>query len=164
EEAGTILANAHDKADAIVANAQAQVKRLRDERERLDKETKQKTTLLNEETTLLQETSDAVTAKYDELLQLREDGEAVKSSREAMSQLDSDYWDEMLKDPQVQQIREDFKQGRVRGLSAVVDGTKDYYERTVGENRQRRQQRITRENQQQQTRKYPTQPGYTPHF
>lgn len=164
EEAGTLIANARQKADDIVADANAQVKRLRDERERLDKETKQKTTLLNEETTLLQETSDAVTAKYDELLQLREDVEAVKSSRDAMTQLDSDFLDELLKDPQVQQLREDFKQGRVRGFPAAVDGTKDYYERTVGENRQRRQQRITRENQQQQTRKYPTQPGYTPHF
>ena len=164
EEAGTLIANAHDRADAIIADANAQVKRLRDERERLDKENNEKTTLLNEETTLLQEISDAVTAKYDELQQLRQEVEAVKSSRDAMSQLDSDFLDEMLKDPQVQQRREDFKQGRVRGLSAVVDGTKDYYERTVGENRQRRQQRITRENQQQQTRKYPTQPGYTPHF
>lgn len=164
EEAGTILANAHDKADAIVANAQAQVKRLRDERERLDKENKEKTTLLNEETTLLQETSDAVTAKYDELQQLRQEVEAVKSSRDAMSQLDSDFLDEMLKYPKVQQRHDDFKQGRVRGFPAAVDGTKDYYERTVGENRQRRQQRIARENQQQQTHKYPTQPGYTPHF
>ena len=164
EEAGTLIANARQKADDIVANAQAQVKRLRDERERLDKENKEKTTLLNEETTLLQETSDAVTAKYDELLQLRKEVEAVKSSRDAMSQLDSDFLDEMLTYPKVQQRHDDFKQGRVRGFPAAVDGTKDYYERTVGENRQRRQQRITRENQQQQTRKYPTQPGYTPHF
>ena len=164
EEAGTILANARDEAAAIVADAHAQVQRLRDERERLDKENNEKTTLLNEETTLLQETSDAVTAKYDELLQLREDVEAVKSSRDAMSQLDSDFLDELLKDPEVQQLYDDFKQDRVRGFPAAVDGTKDYYERTVGENRQRRQQRISRENQQQQTRKYPTQPGYTPHF
>src|SRR5699024_5096654 len=164
EEAGTLIANARQKADDIVANAQAQVKRLRDERERLDKENKEKTTLLNEETTLLQETSDAVTAKYDELLQLRKEVEAVKSSRDAMSQLDSDFLDEMLTYPKVQQRHDDFKQGRVRGFPAAVDGTKDYYERTGGENRQRRQQRITRENQQQQTRKYPTQPGYTPHF
>ena len=164
EEAGTILANARQKADDIVADANAQVKRLRDERERLDKENNEKTTLLNEETTLLQETSDAVTAKYDELQQLREEVEAVKSSRDAMTQLDSDFLDEMLKYPKVQQRYEDFKQDRVRGFPAAVDGTKDYYERTVGENRQRRQQRIARENQQQQTHKYPTQPGYTPHF
>src|SRR5699024_1949324 len=104
------------------------------------------------------------TAKYDELLQLREEVEAVKSSRDAMSQLDSDSLDEMLKDPKVQQRYDNFKQGRVRGFAAVVDGTKDYYERTVGENRQRRQQRIARESQQHQTHKYPTQPGYTPHF
>lgn len=164
EEVGTILANARDKADDIVAQAHAQVQRLRDESDELDKKRKVKTTLLNEETTLLQEISDAVTAKYDELLQLRQDVEAVKSSRDAMSQLDSDFLDEMLKYPKVQQRHDDFKQGRVRGLSAVVDGTKERYERTVGENRQRQQQRITRENQQQQTHKYPTQPGYTPHF
>lgn len=164
EEAGTILANARDKANDIVAQAHAQVQRLRDESDELDEKRKQKTTLLNEETALLQETSDAVTAKYDELQQVREEVEAVKSSRDAMSQLDSDFLDEMLKYPKVKQRHDDFKQGRVRGLKAVVDGTKDYYERTVGENRQRRQQRITRENQQQQTRKYPTQKGYTPYF
>lgn len=164
EEAGTILVNARDKANDIVAQAHAQVQRLRDESDELDKKNNEKTTLLNEETALLQETSDAVTAKYDELQQVRQEVEAVKSSRDAMSQLDSDFLDEMLKYPKVQQRHDDFKQGRVRGLKAVVDGTKDYYERTVGENRQRRQQRITRENQQQQTRKYPTQPGYTPHF
>ena len=164
EEVGTLLANARDKADDIVAQAHAQVQRLRDESDELDKKRKVKTTLLNEETTLLQETSDAVTAKYDELQQVRQDVEAVKSSRDAMTQLDSDFLDEMLKYPKVQQRYDDFKQGRVRGFSAVVDGTKERYERTVGENRQRQQQRITRENQQQQTHKYPTQPGYTPHF
>ena len=164
EEAGTILVNARDKANDIVAQAHAQVQRLRDESDELDKKRKVKTTLLNEETTLLQETSDAVTAKYDELQQVRQEVEAVKSSRDAMTQLDSDFLDEMLTYPKVQQRYDNFKQGRVRGFAAVVDGTKDYYERTVGENRQRRQQRITRENQQQQTRKYPTQPGYTPHF
>lgn len=164
EEAGTILANARDKANDIVAQAHAQVQRLRDESDELDKKNNEKTTLLNEETALLQETSDAVTAKYDELQQVREEVEAVKSSRDAMTQLDSDFLDEMLTYPKVQQRYDNFKQGRVRGLSAVVDGTKDYYERTVGENRQRRQQRIARENQQQQTHKHPTQPGYTPHF
>ena len=164
EEAGTILANARDEAAAIVAEANAQAQRLRDESDELDEQRKVKTTLLNEETTLLQETSDAVTAKYDELQQVRQEVEAVKSSRDAMTQLDSDFLDEMLTYPKLQQRYDNFKQGRVRGLSAVVDGTKDYYERTVGENRQRRQQRITRENQQQQTRKYPTQSGYTPYF
>ena len=164
EEAGTLIANARQKADDIVADANAQVKRLRDESDELDKQRKEKTTLLNKETTLLQETSDAVTAKYDELQQVRQEVEAVKSSRDAMSQLDSDFLDEMLTYPKLQQRYDNFKQGRVRGFAAVVDGTKDYYERTVGENRQRRQQRITRENQQQQTRKHPTQPGYTPHF
>lgn len=164
EEAGTILVNARDKADDIVAQAHAQVQQLRDENDELDKKREVKTTLLNEDTTLLQQINGEVTAKYDELLQVRQDVEAVKSSRDAMTQLDSDFLDEMLKYPKVQQRYDDFKQGRVRGFSAVVDGTKERYERTVGENRQRQQQRITRENQQQQTHKYPTQPGYTPHF
>lgn len=124
----------------------------------------------DKEKALLQETSDAVTAKYDELQQLRqevEDTEAVKNSRENMKQLDSDFLDYVLTSPKMQGHYEDFKKKRVKGFAAVVDGTQDYYERTVGENQQLQEQRAQtrqRQNQQQRGTQKPTQQGYTPMF
>ena len=157
EEADTLIANAHDRADAIIAEANAQAQRLRDELDELKQQrddAKQERDdakkYRKEEEALFRVVSAEVTAKHDELLQLREDVEAAKSSRDAMSQLDSDFLDEMLKDPQVQQRRDDFKQGRVRGLEVALDGTKDYYERTVGENNERRERYINSSKKQSQ--------------
>ena len=164
EEAGTIVANAHDRADAIIANANAQAQRLRDERddakqqrdemkqehERLDNETKQKTTYVNEETAKLQRLSNEIAAKLKEVLKLDDDIEALKSSRDAMSQLDSDFLDEMLKDPQVQQRRDAFKVGRVMGMASLDKEKREYYERTVGENNELRERRIASSKKQSQ--------------
>ncbi|WP_083296595.1 plasmid recombination protein [Corynebacterium sp. HMSC077D03] len=163
EQVGTLLADARQKANDIVAQAHAQVDAIRKQREDLEKEK-------DKEKALLQETSDAVTAKYNELQQLRqevEDAEAVKNSRENMKQLDSDFLDDILKYPKIHQRYEDFKKKRVKGFAAVVDGTQDYYERTVGENQQLQEQRAQtrqRQNQQQRGTQKPTQPGYKPMF
>lgn len=163
EQVGTLLADARQKANDIVAQAHAQVDAIRKQREDLEKEH-------DKEKALLQETSDAVTAKYDELQQLRqevEDTEAVKNSRENMKQLDSDFLDYVLTSPKMQGHYEDFKKKRVKGFAAVVDGTQDYYERTVGENQQLQEQRAQtrqRQNQQQRGTQKPTQQGYTPMF
>ena len=155
EEAGTLIANAHDRADQIIAEANAQAKRLRDELDELKQQrddAKQEhddaKKYRKEEEALFRLVSAEVTAKHDELQKLNQDVEAAKSSRDAMSQLDSDFLDEMLKDPQVQQRYDDFKVNRVVGYPAVVDGTKDYYERTVGDNRQRLERRIASSKQQ----------------
>lgn len=159
EQVGTLLADARQKANDIVAQAHAQVDAIRKQREDLEKER-------DKEKALLQETSDAVTAKYNELQQLRqevEDAEAVKNSRENMKQLDSDFLDYVLTSPKMQGHYEDFKKKRVKGFAAVVDGTADYYERTVGENQQLQEQRAQtrqRQNQQQRGTQKPTQPGY----
>ena len=163
ELVGTLLADARQKANDIVAQAHAQVDAIRKQREELEQQRK-------EEEALLQETSNAVTAKYDELQQLRqevEDAEAVKNSRENMKQLDSDFLDYVLTSPKMQGHYEDFKKKRVKGFAAVVDGTADYYERTVGENQQRQEQRAQtrqRQNQQQRGTQKPAQPGYKPMF
>ena len=160
EEADTLIANAHNRADKIVADAKAdagaQVQLLRDELDELKKKRDDAKKRWKEEEALSRQYRDAITAKQDELQKLREDVEALKSSRDAMSQLDSDFLDEMLKDPEVNEQYEDFKQDRVIGYPAVVDGTKDYYERTVGENDELRERRIasskkqSQRNQQQQ--------------
>ena len=155
EEAGTILANARDEAAAIVADANAQAQRLRDELDELKQQrddAKQERDdakkYRKEEEALFRVVSAEVTAKHDELQKLNQEVEAVKSSRDAMSQLDSDFLDEMLKDPEVNEQYEDFKQDRVRGLEVALDGTKDYYERTVGENDERRERFINSSKQQ----------------
>lgn len=160
EEADTLIANAHNRADKIVADAKAdagaQVQLLRDELDELKKKRDDAKKRWKEEEALSRQYRDAITEKQDELQKLHEDVEAAKSSRDAMSQLDSDFLDEMLKDPEVQQRRDDFKVNRVIGYPAVVDGTKDYYERTVGENDERRERYInsskkqSQRNQQQQ--------------
>ena len=149
EEAGTLIANAHDRAAAIVAEANAQAQRLRDELDELKQQrddAKQEhddaKKYRMEEEALTRQYSDAITAKQDELQKLNQEVEAVKSSRDEMTQLDSDFLDEMLKDPKVQERYDDFKVNRVVGYPAVTDGTKDYYERTVGDNRQRRERII----------------------
>jgi len=155
EQAGTLIANARQKANDIVAEAHAGLEALRKQRE--------------DEETRLQETSDAVTAKHEELQRLRQEAEAaeaVKNSRESMKQLDSDFLDWILENPKMQEHYERFKKKRVKGFAAVVDGTQDYYERTVGENQQRQEQRANsrqrQQNQQQRGIQKPTQPGYTP--
>ena len=154
EEADTLIANAHNRADKIVADAKAdagaQVQLLRDELDELKKKRDDAKKRWKEEEALSRQYRDAITAKQDELQKLREDVEALKSSRDAMSQLDSDFLDEMLKDPEVNEQYEDFKQDRVIGYPAVVDGTKDYYERTVGENDERRERYISSSKKQSQ--------------
>ena len=163
EEAGTILANARDEAAAIVAEANAQAQRLRDER---DDAKQQRDELKQEHDKLkrwcqrdeahLKQLDEDITAEFEDIKALRRDVKALKSSRDAMSQLDSDFLDELLKDPEVNEQYEDFKQDRVRGLEVALDGTKDYYERTVGENDERRERYInsskkqSQRNQQQQ--------------
>lgn len=160
EQVGTLLADARQKANDIVAQAHAQVDAIRKQREDLEKEN-------DKEKALLQETSDAVTAKYNELQALRqevEDAEAVKNSRENMKQLDSDFLDYVLTSPKMQGHYEDFKKKRVKGFAAVVDGTQDYYERTVGENQQRQEQRANSRQRQQNQQQHPTQQGYKPMY
>lgn len=159
EQVGTLLADARQKANDIVAQAHAQVDAIRKQREDLEKEH-------DKEKALLQETSDAVTAKYNELQQLRrevEDAEAVKSSRENMKQLDSDFLDDILKYPKIHQHYENFKKKRVKGVAAL-DGTADYYKRTVGENQQRQEQRANSRQRQQNQPQRVTQQGYKPMY
>lgn len=158
EEAGTLIANAHDRADNIVANAQAQAQRLRDERddakqerdemkqqrdelkqehERLDNETKQKTAFVKEETAKLQKLSREIKEALDELWELDEDVEALKSSRDEMTQLDSDFLDHAMTLPGVPEKYERFKVGRVKGMAALDKDKRKHYESTVGENNER---------------------------
>ena len=167
EEVGTVLANARQKADDIVADARAQVDAMRKQcdairkrREDLDKEHQK-------EKALFKETSDAVTAKYKELQQLRQEAEAAKDSRDSMKQFDSDFLDEILKDPKVQERYEQFKVGRTKGMAALDDTKREHYERTVGENRERQERRARgrerqRLQQQLNEEQHPTQPGYKP--
>lgn len=149
EEANTLITDAEQQANDIVADARAQAQRLRDELDELKQqrddakqEHEDAKKYRKEEEALARQYSDAITAKQDELQKLNQEVEAVKSSRDEMTQLDSDFLDEMLKDPQVQERYDDFKVNRVVGYPAVTDGTKDYYERTVGDNRQRRERII----------------------
>ena len=178
EEAGTILANARDEANDIVAQAQAQVQRLRDEldeakqqrdeakqqrdeakqqrddakqeRDDLDKETKEKTTYVKQETTKLQKLSNEIAAKLNEVLELDDDIEALKSSRDEMTQLDSDFMDHAMTFPGVPEEYERFKQGRVKGMASLDTEKREYYERTVGENNERRERFINSSKQQSQ--------------
>ena len=178
EEANTLITDAEQQANDIIAEANAQAQRLRDEldelkqqrddakqerdemkqqrdelkqeRDDLDKETKEKTTYVNEETTKLRKLHLEITAKLKEVLELDDDIEALKSSRDEMTQLDSDFLDEMLKDPQVQQRRDDFKVGRVMGMASLDKEKREYYERTVGENNELRERRIASSRQQSQ--------------
>lgn len=176
KEVGTLLANARQKADDIVTQAHKRVEALRKQRDELEDQRKEKKALLQqtrdfyqEDKTLMQELKDAVDAKHDELKQLRQEVEGAKDFRDGMKQLDADFLDEMLKDPRVNEQYEDFKQGRVKGVAAL-DGTADYYERTVCENRQLQEQRARgRERERQRLQQlneeqHPTQPGYTPMY
>lgn len=165
EQAGTLLANARQKANDIVSDARAQADEIRKQRDELEEERQEKKALL-------QETTDAVAAKHNELQQLSEEFNAAKDSRDSMKQFDSDFLDEILKDPKVKQRYERFKVGRVKGMAALDETKKEHYERTVGENRvlqeqrargrERERQRL--QQQQQNEEQYPTQPGYTPMY
>lgn len=171
EEAGTLIANAHDRADNIVANAQAQAQRLRDERddakqqrdemkqerdelkqehERLDNEAKQKTTFVKEETAKLRKLSGEIKATLDELWELDEDVEALKSSRDEMAQLDSDFLDHAMTLPGVPEKYERFKVGRVMGMASLDKDKREHYERTVGENNERLERFINSSKKQSQ--------------
>ena len=132
-------------AETIRDEARAQVDSIRKERDELEERRKEKKALLKE-------TSDAVTAKFNELQQLRQEVEEAKSSRDSMKQLDSDFLDEMLKDPKVQERYERFKVGRVKGMAALDNEKREYYERTVGENRERRERFIN--SSKKQSEKY----------
>ena len=150
EEANTLITDAEQQANDIVADARAQAQRLRDERDELkEKRDKLKRWCQRDEAHLKQLDED-ITAEFEEIKALRRDVKALKSSRDAMSQLDSDFLDELLKDPEVNEQYEDFKQDRVRGLEVALDGTKDYYERTVGENDERRERYINSSKKQSQ--------------
>ena len=160
EEVGTLIANARQKANDIVSDARAQVDAMRKQRDELEEERQAKKALLKE-------TSDAVTAKHNELQQLSEEFNAAKDSRDSMKQFDSDFLDEILKDPKVQERYERFKVGRVKGMAALDDAKREHYERTVGENRERQEQRARgrerqRLQQQLNEEQHPTQPGYKP--
>ena len=162
KEVGTVLADARQKANDIVADARAQVDAIRKQRDELEEERQAKKALLKE-------TSDAVTTKHNELQQLSEEFNAAKDSRDSMKQFDSDFLDEILKDPKVQERYERFKVGRVKGMAALDETKKDHYERTVGENRERQEQRARgrererqRLQQQLNEEQHPTQPGYKP--
>ena len=152
-EADEARKQAERDAEAIRDEARTQVEAIRKQREEQEALLQQTRDFYQEDKSLLRELSDEVDAKYDELKQLNQEVEEAKSSRDSMKQLDSDFLDEMLKDPKVDEQYEDFKQDRVRGFKAVTDGTKDYYERTVGENRERREQRLRAERQLQQQNK-----------
>ena len=168
-EAGARVAAAEQQAEDIVAQAQANVAMIREERERLEEENEAKRSrneALDQEIqgkqSTVQQVEDEITAKHNELQQVQQELDAAESSRDDMTQLDSDFLDEMLKYPKVQQRYEKFKQGRTTGLAAL-GGNKDYYERTVGENKQRAAAiRHASQQQQQQNQQQPTQPGYKP--
>lgn len=170
QEADAVVARAEDQARDIVAQAQANVVMIREERERLEEENEAKRSRnealdqeIQDKQTTVQQTEDAITAKYNELQQVRQELEAAESSRDGMTQLDSDFLDDMLRYPKVQQRYEKFKQGRTTGLAAL-GGNKDYYERTVGENKQRAAARrhVSQQQQQENQRRGPGQTGYTP--
>ena len=174
-EALAIEQQAEREARDLVQQAQASVAKMREERERLEKENKDKRSSnaaldrdIEQKQTTVQQTQDAITAKYNELQELQRELDVTKASRDNMTQLDSDFLDEMLKFPKVQERYEQFKQGRTKGLLAVSDGTKERYERTVGENKRRQQQRFNRlkqqATQQQRQQRGPGQTGYTPMF
>ena len=157
-EAKTLVADAEQQARDIVQQAQANVVMIREERERLEEENDAKRSRnealdqeIQDKQTTVQQTEDAITAKHNELQQVRQELEAAESSRDSMMQLDSDFLDDMLRYPKVQQRYEKFKQGRTTGLAAL-GGNKDYYERTVGENKQRAAARrhVSQQQQQQQ--------------
>lgn len=167
EEVGTVLANARQKADDIVADARAQVDAMRKQCDAIRKRREDLDKVHQKEKALFKETSDAVTAKYKELQQLRQEAEAAKDSRDSMKQFDSDFLDEILKDPKVQERYEQFKVGRTKGMAALDDTKREHYERTVGENRERQEQRARgrerqRLQQQLNEEQHPTQPGYKP--
>lgn len=169
-EAGARVAAAKQQAEDIVAKAMASVEKVRKERERLEQENEDK----RKEIAGLDETisdrwgevataGDAVAQKQAELQALLDQVSAVESSRDNMTQLDSDFLDDMLRYPKVQDRYEKFKQGRTKGMSAL-GGNKDYYERTVGENKQRAAARrhVSQQQQQENQRRGPGQTGYTP--
>ena len=163
------ITEAEQQARDIVQQAQANVERLQKERERLEDENKTKRsrsealdTEIQGKQSTVQQVEDEITAKHNELQQVQQELDAAESSRDDMTQLDSDFLDEMLKYPKVQQRYEKFKQGRTTGLAAL-GGNKDYYERTVGENKQRAAAiRHASQQQQQQNQQQPTQSGYKP--
>ncbi len=152
-EADETRKQAERDAEAIRDEARTQVEAIRKQREEEEALLQQTRDFYQEDKSLLRELSDEVDAKYEELKQVRQEVEEAKDFRDSMKQLDSDFLDEIRKDPKVNEQYEDFKQDRVRGFEAVADGTKDYYERTVGENRERREQRLRAERHLQQQNK-----------
>ena len=170
-DVGARIAEAKQQAENIVAQAMASAEKLREERERLEQENEAKRSRsealdaeIQGKQTTVQQVEDAITAKHNELQQVAAQVEAAESSRENMTQLDSDFLDYALDaSPKMRQRYEEFKQGRTKGLAAL-GGNKDYYERTVGENKRRAAARrhVSQQQQQQNRPQKPTQPGYTP--
>lgn len=157
-EALATIQEAERQARDIVRQAQETLRRLRDENERLKQENGDKraegamldATLgdkRSESTSLDAEISrkrgeseileEAFADKRKELHAVVEQIKEAESSRDNMPQFDSDFLDEELKDPEVRERYEEFKIGRVKGYPAAIDGTKEYYERTVAENKRR---------------------------
>lgn len=183
-ETAATLQQAEQQARDLVQQAQADVRGLRAERDRLEKENEKKRASsavlddeikskrgesdgldekIAEERQTLTKTHNSVVSRRAELREVLEQIDAAETSRDDMTQLDSDFLDEMLKYPKVQQRYEKFKQGRTTGLAALGDN-KDYYERTVGENKQRAAARrhVSQQQQQENQRRGPGQTGYTP--
>ena len=146
KEAETLITDAKQQRDEM----KQQRDELKQERDDLDKETKEKTTYVKQETTKLQNLNSEIAAKLKEVLELDDDIEALKSSRDAMSQLDSDFMDHAMTFPGVPEEYERFKQGRVKGVAALDTEKREYYERTVGENNELRERRINSSKQQSQ--------------
>ena len=156
------ITEAEQQARDIVQQANAEAERLREEHERLEQENEDKrkeiagldetisdrweelATAGNEvagKQAELKSVGDMVTKKYQELDAVRAQVDAAKVSRDNMMQFDSDFLDHAMTFPGVPEEYERFKVGRIQGYPAIADGTKEYYERTVAENKRRAQPR-----------------------
>lgn len=143
-DARALVAQAEQQARDIVQQAQDTLRGLRDENERLDRENAAKRrenanwdTSISVKRRKHENLDKTLRDKRGELNAVQAELNAAESSRDHMTQLDSDFLDYLLTGPKTQKRYEEFKIGRVKGFPAVVDGTKERYERTVGENKRR---------------------------
>lgn len=116
-----------EQASDMVAQARVTVEMLRRDREKLDKER--------------QAVSDAITTGRAELQQVREELEAAKASREGMERMDSEFLDELLRRPEMQEEYDAFEKRHVE--------------------RQKLGQRLKRMKQQNQQNQQQNEQGYT---
>ena len=143
-EAGARVAEAKQQAEDIVAQAQANVERLRKEHERLEQENKDKRKkIAGLDKTISDRWGELATAgnevadKQAELKELLEHVRTLEASCDNMTELDSDFLDVVLEDEYMRKQYEIAKDSRAKKLQAATDSAKDYYESTAGENGQR---------------------------